>query len=573
MRERSLPWIAVILALTSAPFRLVLADAVVGTGTASSCNEEALDAALNVGGKITFNCGPTSFIITLTSQKGITADASIDGAGLLILNGSGTTQPVVVNPGVTLTLANVTIRKCNGAIFNQGTLLVDNSAFESNRFIRLGGSVGGAILNRGTLTVTNTTFSRNSADEGGAIYGPYTALTVSNCTFSANSASIGGAIYQEGNTWTVNDSVFSNNNASKVGGAIYNSGNLTITRTSFSGNTNTDSAGGWGGAIYNDEGDMTVSNSTFSGNAASYVGGAIQNGYGRLTIDNSTFSDNAAPFGGAILDDLGLRISNTTFSGNRATHGGAILVDTPADYVFNSTFSGNSAADGAAIYFEGGGLSVINCTFSGNIGSTAIYNANLAALSNTIVAGISGENCSGTPFDWGHNLDSGATCGFSNSTGSQSNVDPLLDPHGLADNGGPTQTIALEAGSPAINAGDESTCLRVENNLDQRGFVRPGLGATNCSIGAYEFDSAGAFIPSPTPTKGVTPVPSPKTCTGDCSGDGHITVDEILTTVNIGLGNTQITACGVADANHDGQITVDEILAAVNNALNGCLAT
>ncbi|HXQ20365.1 MAG TPA: hypothetical protein VN812_01740 [Candidatus Acidoferrales bacterium] len=49
-----------------------------------------------------------------------------------------------------------------------------------------------------------------------------------------------------------------------------------------------------------------------------------------------------------------------------------------------------------------------------------------------------------------------------------------------------------------------------------------------------------------------------------------MTVDEILTMVNIAFGNTPVTACDAGDANHDGQITVDEILTAVNNALTGC---
>ena len=60
------------------------------------------------------------------------------------------------------------------------------------------------------------------------------------------------------------------------------------------------------------------------------------------------------------------------------------------------------------------------------------------------------------------------------------------------------------------------------------------------------------------------------TCCGDCNGDGQVTVDEILTMVNIALGDTPVTTCEPGDANHDGQITVDEILAAVNQALNGC---
>jgi archaellum component FlaG (FlaF/FlaG flagellin family) len=59
-------------------------------------------------------------------------------------------------------------------------------------------------------------------------------------------------------------------------------------------------------------------------------------------------------------------------------------------------------------------------------------------------------------------------------------------------------------------------------------------------------------------------------CVGDCDSLGHVTVDEILTMVNIALGNASITACEAGDANGDSQITVDEILTAVNNALNGC---
>ena len=59
-------------------------------------------------------------------------------------------------------------------------------------------------------------------------------------------------------------------------------------------------------------------------------------------------------------------------------------------------------------------------------------------------------------------------------------------------------------------------------------------------------------------------------CTGDCDDNHTVTVDEILTMVNIALGNADISTCFAGDANVDQQITVDEILMAVNNALNGC---
>jgi len=59
-------------------------------------------------------------------------------------------------------------------------------------------------------------------------------------------------------------------------------------------------------------------------------------------------------------------------------------------------------------------------------------------------------------------------------------------------------------------------------------------------------------------------------CVGDCSGDGAVTVNELITMVNIALGNNPVSACPVGDANGDGEITVNEIISGVNNALNGC---
>jgi len=85
----------------------------------------------------------------------------------------------------------------------------------------------------------------------------------------------------------------------------------------------------------------------------------------------------------------------------------------------------------------------------------------------------------------------------------------------------------------------------------------------------------GVGIPTPTPTAPLatpTATPGVSTCVGDCNGDGSVTVDEIITGVNIALGITPVSACLVLDANDDGSVTVDEILQAVNNALNGCPA-
>jgi CSLREA domain-containing protein len=73
---------------------------------------------------------------------------------------------------------------------------------------------------------------------------------------------------------------------------------------------------------------------------------------------------------------------------------------------------------------------------------------------------------------------------------------------------------------------------------------------------------------APTPVPTATPVP----CVGDCNGDGEVTVDELLTMVNIALGNLPVTACPAGDGNGDDEVTVEEILLATNHALRGCAA-
>ncbi len=238
-------------------------------------------------------------------------------------------------------------------------------------------------------------------------------------------------------------------------------------------------------------------------------GGGILNDGGTLTVTNSAISDNwgySGSGGGGILSYFGtLTVTNSTFSGNRAgTGGGGIIIFGGTLTVTNSTFSGNRG-DGD-IWNCVSTVTVTNSTLGDGIVS---YGSTL--LTNTIIVGY----CDGAITDGGHNIDDGTTCGFTGtgcattSGTSFCNTNPVLDPTGLQNNGGPTQTIALQPGSPAINAGDESVCAAPPvNSLDQRGFVRPGTGATNCSIGAYEANSA-APTATPTNTPSETPTETP----------------------------------------------------------------
>jgi len=360
-------------------------------------------------------------------------------------------------------------------------------------------------------------------------------------------------------------------------GAFWNHrGTLNVINCTFSGNH---------GAISTDANAVltTVTNSTFSGNSGNHDGAISNTGSGPLTVTNSTFSGNSS--GPAISNIGSLTITGSTFSGNT---GGAISAGAGTLTVINSTFSGNttSSYSGTGAISNGGTLNVINCTFSGNggYGSThpsSLGNYGTLTLTNTIVANSTkGPNCTGTIIDGGHNIDDDGSCHLSGTSLSKTN--PLLDPAGVASNGGPTQTIALQADSPAINAGDETVCAATPvNNLDQRGYGRPGVGEMNCSIGAYEYN-AQALGPTatatetpitiPTPTATAVPTPPVVPCVGDCDGRGDVTVNEIITLVNIALGTEHVADCpnGLAPGTTDANVTVALIIQAVNNALGTC---
>ena len=258
----------------------------------------------------------------------------------------------------------------------------------------------------------------------------------------------------------------------------------------------------FGGGISN-EGTLTISDSALSGNRATGEGGGIFNGSG-LTVNNSTLSGNSAFDGGGISNLGGVTVTNCTLSGNSAAQfGGGIssLATSGSVDVTNSTLSGNSASVGGGL-FSGGLLAVTNGTLSGNSAGIGGGIANVGTLlaKTTIVANtISGGNCYPgiAAFSFGHNLSDDATCAFYQA--SDLNSTPSgLDPNGLQDNGGPTQTIALVVTSPAVDAvpvSPTNDCTALDGvtpvSTDQRGVARPqGFG---CDIGAYERKGFSSF--------------------------------------------------------------------------------
>jgi len=253
----------------------------------------------------------------------------------------------------------------------------------------------------------------------------------------------------------------------------------TTARVTLSGVTIRNGVAAGGGGILN-WGTLTLNNSIVSGNAAasgySATGGGIYNS-GTLIINNSTLRGNAGTtnfiYGGGIYNSGKLALNNSTLSGNSA--------------------NGFTGGGGGGIY-NSGKLALNNSTLSGNSGSPyggGIYNGGAAILQNSIVSGSpSGGNCYGPTTSKGYNLSSDSTCNF-NHTGDLNNTDPMLGP--LQNNGGPTPTLALLPGSPAIDAGNPTGCTDINGHLlktDQRGAPRPDTEDTGgCDIGAYESQS------------------------------------------------------------------------------------
>ena len=424
-----------------------------GDSGAGTLRQAILDASSSGGDTINFDLTGT---ITLTSgQLFIHKNLTISGPGANVLTvrrspvgGTPDFRIFSIGSGSNVTISGLTIRNGrdynSGAILNDGaTLTVNNCVFTANSG---GGYGGGGIMNDGSnansrLTVNNCVFDSNSADfmAGGILNfstGGSANLTVSNCIFSNNSAFDGGAIvnYAPGGTATavVSNTTLTGNSASEqVGraGAIHN---------------NAVSVGG--------RATLTVSNCTLSNNSTDYAGGGIYNSAGNLQVSNSTFSGNSA-------------------NGN----GGGIYTeyDQAAVRITNCTFSGNSAGSGGGIYCQGDTtVTVGNTIFKSGASGENIYNA-----AHFVSAG---HNLSNDAAGGDNGVGPG---GLLNQPGDIRNTNPQIGP--LADNGGPTKTMALLPNSPAIDAGNDANAPP----RDQRGYLRNGTS----DIGAFEF---GGFNPT-----------------------------------------------------------------------------
>jgi hypothetical protein len=288
---------------------------------------------------------------------------------------------------------------------------------------------------------------------------------------------------------------------------------------------------------------VTIRDLKVSGARAAVHSGAgvIMSGNGTLILDSVWIDDNQAPGGngGGIYFDRGFTsIRNSAVTNNQADFGGGVMgsqftPDVGNGEIVNSTIAGNSANDfGGGVYTNVSHIEILSSTIFGNVGGAddsgggggtenAGPDAESFSVANTLYAGNKvgttspvDDQCEGDHTSLGYNLreTSEVDCrGFTETTDS---VDPdasLLDP--LGSHGGPTPTIPLEAGNPAIDAGNPATlggAFPACPATDQRGFLRGGAAGT-CDIGAFE---VGATEPPPAGGGGTTTPPPSSGPTG-----------------------------------------------------------
>lgn len=463
------------------------------------------------------------------------------GGGILNGGGYDDTTGAAISSGGSLTLTNVVVENCE--ILGKG----DDQINQHRTLDAFGGGLASIGLT-GNVVITNSTFTANTASggtggnfnngngsnaKGGSVYFEGGTLNINLSTIEASRANGGNGGNQDQNGQT-------NGGGGGVaqGGGAWVSGTVSINNTTFedteanggtsgTGGNGVSAAGDAGGGGLYSLGATTVTNSTF--HLAEANGGDGGDAFGSTCLGGHQAGDGGAARGGAIFADGGTMTINTaTFNGNLATgghggdggqnngglncgnhgagglaYGGAITNNNAATLnIKHATISGNNAQAGntgvntpgvnkpprLAAEGTGGGIRVGPAVMLEN----TIIHGNTAAngLGDATGAPTPGPDVDGTVTSNGHNLLGNATeaTGFT-GTGDLTGANPMLA--ALADNGGPTETMELLAGSDAIDAG-----VAAGSTLDQRGMPRTvdDPGVTNeatsdgTDIGAYEGD-------------------------------------------------------------------------------------
>lgn len=444
-----------------------------------------------------------AFHIHLSSQLDINRSITIVGAGpaRTILDGGGNHRVIsVIGPPPTFSVSNASL--------TLRALTVTGGSVSRLDAAQLSGGAGIQNNSNGTLHLIGVTVSGNTftatgmtgQNVGGAGILSLASVDLASSRVMNNVLTVAGATGLDGG-----------------GGVLVEAGDLIAANSAVTGNeaSITEQAGGsegngGGGLMLGDQGgdDVILEGTTIAGNSVRIQssngygdggGGLLQTGSVSVLSSGSTFSRNVVDLtadtgpggGGAVLDaGSGSAYTNTTFAGNsvRTTApatmqgGGAIFYAlSTISSLANDTFAGNSPGGGT-------GANILDAGARVHFKDTIMSSGSTPAANCAFLDG-------GTVASDGYNIydDAPDSCQLT-GTGDRHATSPHLRP--LASNGGAVQTLALQAGSPAINGADPHGCTDAFGNplsTDARGVRRPQPHGRRCDVGAYEHAPPGAY--------------------------------------------------------------------------------
>ncbi len=430
-------------------------------------------------------------------------------------------------------------------------------------------SGGGAIFfssvnnaeHRSSLTLQDCSFTGNKSGKGGAIFASSGDLTMIGCSFTSNTgAGGGGAVHHLTGTAIAGRCTFTGNTGTQ-GGAVYHStDDLTVSVTVFTGNK-----AGTGGAIFKNLGRIDLSYCTFTLQTADSFGGGVYSSDAEAKIGYCTFADNFAGAGGgggicvagAIPGGKGsAEVTCCTLARNRAgmgltgphAAGGAICVTSSTAKLTHFTLSQNVANDvgGGLMAGDFSHVTLLNSIIAGNTSGNGsanqdVCNSGALTLAGTSIIEVAVLNIN----------DSSGGAGTVSGSGTLLRADAKLGP--LQDNGGVTQTMLPQPGSPAI---DQAPTLSSIPYSDQRGL--PRIIGAHADIGAVETNT---IIIVNTPVDELNGLPSDGYGNGngvslrealrDIAADGTIFFDTSVFGPTAPGGQVITTTLGPLNARHD----------------------
>ena len=486
-----------------------------------------------VGGSVTGN--------TATEGGGLWASGSLDVSGGTVIDGNSGTGPAadnggggLYNEGGTMTVSGATITNntasgtagSGGGILNAGgTLSVTGGLIQFNTANRAGGGIEDA---GGTVTLTQVTVNGNfiataAPGNGGGLHSGGGNVTVIGGEITRNTAVEGGGLWSNKTLTLLPDAdgvstrlIFNEatgDDATQGGGGIYAESGAAVTGTDavIGWNRATGTSGSGGGVLVADSASVSLTGGEVTWNNANRAGAGIEVADATATaaptgisLDgvevtwNSIPQDTAMPGNGGGLHVGGVGsavVSQSTVANNGASEGGGLWISAGGslNLSLSTVSNNNSFGAGGGVYDDGpgGSIALFSVTVADNTALGADGGGGLLSQSadgasftfeNTLVGNNvalqGGADCAGTFTSGDFNLiEDMAGCTLNGATANNvTGQDPVLG--ALTDNGGPTATRALLAGSPAIDAGSTDFAI------DQRGFAR--ADGTD-DIGAFEF--------------------------------------------------------------------------------------